>query len=57
MGIGLLCGIKKFDASRGFRISTYVYWCIHQVRADYLVLRQFGPDKIIAELSLECICL
>lgn len=57
MGIGLLCGIEKFGASRGFRISTYVYWCIHQVRADYLVLQQFGPDKIIAELSLECICL
>ncbi|ONM13317.1 Eukaryotic translation initiation factor 3 subunit C [Zea mays] len=31
MGIGLLCGIEKFDASRGFRMSTYVYWCIHQL--------------------------
>jgi hypothetical protein len=38
-GIWLLCGIEKFDASRGFKISTYVYWCIHQVRADYLVLQ------------------
>ncbi|XP_035814875.1 uncharacterized protein [Zea mays] len=30
-GIWLLCGIEKFDASRGFKISTYVYWCIHQL--------------------------
>ncbi|KAL7583177.1 hypothetical protein Lser_V15G43649 [Lactuca serriola] len=28
--IGLLQGIKKYDSSRGFKISTYVYWWIRQ---------------------------
>ncbi|KAL8233721.1 hypothetical protein R6Q59_019821 [Mikania micrantha] len=28
--IGLLCGIEKYDASRGFKMSTYVYWWIRQ---------------------------
>ncbi|XP_074280484.1 RNA polymerase sigma factor sigA-like [Silene latifolia] len=28
--IGLLRGIQKFDSSRGFKISTYVYWWIRQ---------------------------
>ncbi|KAM0041446.1 putative RNA polymerase sigma-70 region 3, RNA polymerase sigma-70 region 2 [Helianthus debilis subsp. tardiflorus] len=28
--VGLLRGIEKYDSSRGFKISTYVYWWIRQ---------------------------
>nr|AKC88631.1 sigma factor [Geranium phaeum] len=38
--VGLLRGIEKFDSSRGFKMSTYVYWWIRQ-----------GISKAIANYS------
>jgi hypothetical protein len=35
--------IEKFDALRGFSISTYVYWWIRQLRADYPPLLYYSP--------------
>jgi len=43
--IGLMQAVKKFDASRGFRLSTYAMWWIKAAIQEY-ILRSWSLVKI-----------
>jgi RNA polymerase sigma-32 factor len=43
--IGLMQGVKKFDAERGFRLATYAMWWIRASMQEY-ILRSWSLVKI-----------
>ncbi|KAI3709782.1 hypothetical protein L2E82_39548 [Cichorium intybus] len=43
--IGLPRGIEKYDSSRGFKISTYVYWWIRHIAIGRLSVQQSNASR------------